>query len=175
MDYEYLKTIDKPKHLQIALSHLGLKEIPGKGSNPIILRWAADLGLSKIYKDDDTAWCALFFAHCMKDAGRQAILETTDIYDYIRALKYVNIYNPSPKAGTGDILIFKRPEGGHIGFYVGEDEKCYHVLGGNQGNKVSIIRIEKTRCVAVRRPEYISFTPVQCFVKATGEISKNEA
>jgi hypothetical protein len=42
------------------------------------------------------------------------------------------------------VLTFKRKGGGHVGIYVGEDSKCYHVLGGNQSNMT--IRIEKSRC-----------------------------
>lgn len=34
---------------------------------------------------------------------------------------------------------------GHVGFYVGEDAKGYYVLGGNQGDKVSVVRIAKDR------------------------------
>jgi len=173
--YDYLNTVAKPRHLQIATSYLGVKEIPGKGSNPIILQWAKNIGVDKIYKDDDMAWCALFFANTMKEAGRPIALETTDLYDYIRALKYQHIFTGVENPGIGDILIFQRKEGGHIGFYVGEDESCYHVLGGNQGNKVSIIRIEKSRCVAKRRPPYITFNPEPYHVSATGQISKNEA
>ncbi|MEM9734205.1 MAG: peptidoglycan-binding protein [Pseudomonadota bacterium] len=53
------------------------------------------------------------------------------------------------KPQYGAILVFWRgkPTGwkGHIGFYVGEDATCYHVLGANQRNAVNVTRIKKTR------------------------------
>jgi len=50
------------------------------------------------------------------------------------------------------VLVFDRAGGGHVGFYVGEDLTSYDVLGGNQGDRVSIMRLEKSRCVARRWP-----------------------
>jgi hypothetical protein len=38
-----------------------------------------------------------------------------------------------------------RSGGGHVAFAVGEDATHFHVLGGNQGARVSIMRIEKAR------------------------------
>lgn len=55
--------------------------------------------------------------------------------------------------GFGMIGVFKRPSGGHVGTIIAEDETgCYHVLGCNQGDTVSVVRIERDRCVATRWP-----------------------
>ena len=51
------------------------------------------------------------------------------------------------------MLVFTRPGGGHVGFYVGEDAAAYHILGGNQGDAVTIVRIVKSRYIARRWPE----------------------
>ena len=79
----------------------------------------------------------------------------------------------------GDILVFKRPGGGgHVGFYVGEDDKCYHVLGGNQSNEVSVARLEKSRCLGIRRCDWKVAQPKtvkKYFVTPSGEVSTNEA
>jgi cell wall-associated NlpC family hydrolase len=77
----------------------------------------------------------------------------------------------------GDTLVFKRPGGGHVGIYVGEDSQCYHVMGGNQSNAYGFTRIAKGRLVAARRPKYIN-QPENVRVihlAATGAISKDEA
>jgi cell wall-associated NlpC family hydrolase len=83
----------------------------------------------------------------------------------------------SPQASLGDVLVFQRPTGGHAGIYIAEDPQCYHVLGGNQSNAVTITRIMKSRCIAVRRPRYVaqpaSVRPYH--VAASGAISSNEA
>ncbi|MEQ8292470.1 MAG: peptidoglycan-binding protein [Roseovarius sp.] len=41
---------------------------------------------------------------------------------------------------------------GHVGFYWGEDDTHYHVLGGNQKNRVSVTRVSKSRRLGARWP-----------------------
>jgi hypothetical protein len=53
---------------------------------------------------------------------------------------------------SGAVLVFDRADGGHVGLYVGADLTSYQVLGGNQGDRVSIMRLERSRCVARRWP-----------------------
>lgn len=78
----------------------------------------------------------------------------------------------------GDILVFKRDGGGHVGFYVAEDKDYYHVLGGNQSDSVNITRIAKYRCVGIRRCDWKTAQPnavKKYIVEASGKISTNEA
>lgn len=57
----------------------------------------------------------------------------------------------------GAILVFWRGSRsgwkGHVGFYVGEDDAAYHVLGGNQSNAVTVTRISKSRLLGARWPK----------------------
>ena len=55
--------------------------------------------------------------------------------------------------------------------------KCYHVLGGNQSNSVSIARIPKERLIAARRPPYELMLKVaeKNLSNGKGSISLNEA
>lgn len=50
---------------------------------------------------------------------------------------------------VGAVLVFWRGSAdswqGHVGFYVGEDATHFHVLGGNQSDMVSVVRILKSR------------------------------
>ncbi len=76
------------------------------------------------------------------------------------------------------MVVFRRGQAsGHVGLYVGEDYGAYHVLGGNQSDGVTITRIAKDRCIAVRRPAYrklpVTSKPMQ--LAATGALSVNEA
>ncbi len=57
------------------------------------------------------------------------------------------------KPQYGAILVFQRGSGGHIGFYMGETKDYYLVLGGNQGNAVTVSRVAKSRCIGVRWPK----------------------
>jgi uncharacterized protein (TIGR02594 family) len=84
----------------------------------------------------------------------------------------------SARPQLGDVLVFRRGEtSGHVGIYIGEDYGAFHVLGGNQSDGVTITRIAKDRCIAVRRPVYkaapATAKPVE--LAATGALSNNEA
>lgn len=176
---DFLKGKYIPKHMQIAYDLLGTKEVQGTINSPIILEWARELGLDDIYTNDSLAWCGLFFCYVMKKAGREVKLNTKDKYDYLRALKYQTMPNvtevPKGKESFGDILIFQRPEGGHIGLYFSESKNTFSVLGGNQGDKVSIINISKSRLVKCLRPNYTTFKPEKYLLASNGKISTNEA
>lgn len=54
----------------------------------------------------------------------------------------------------GSVLVFVRQGGGHVGYAMGitPDRKYYLVLGGNQGDTVSVKPIATDRCVAQRFP-----------------------
>jgi uncharacterized protein (TIGR02594 family) len=47
----------------------------------------------------------------------------------------------------GAVASITRDGGGHVGFVVGEDDDHYYLLGGNQGNRVSVAPFSKTRFV----------------------------
>ena len=84
----------------------------------------------------------------------------------------------SARPQLGDVLVFRRGEtSGHVGIYIGEDYGAFHVLGGNQSDGVTITRIAKDRCIAVRRPVYkaapATAKPVE--LAPTGALSVNEA
>jgi len=52
----------------------------------------------------------------------------------------------------GCVVVFSRGSGGHVGFAVGEDTDHLYVLGGNQSDAVTIVRIAKNRLLAARWP-----------------------
>jgi len=66
---------------------------------------------------------------------------------------------------------------GHVGFYAGEDERAYHVLGGNQSDSVSITRIPKDRLLEARWPSTASTVESGPIQLASGKtiLSTNEA
>jgi len=77
---------------------------------------------------------------------------------------------------VGAVVTLKRPGGGHVGFLVGEDDLNYFVLGGNQGNRVSVKPIAKARCQAIRWPAtYPNPRLPLPRMKRTGAVSTNEA
>lgn len=128
----------------------GTREIGGAPSSPIIMNWAEDLDIA--YSGDDVPWCGLFVAHCMRTGLPEIDLPANPL----GARQWLS-YGETAKPQLGAILVFWRgsPSGwqGHVGFYWGEDEACFHVLGGNQSDAVTVTRIERRRLLGARWPE----------------------
>ena len=148
--YEWLALEGAPRHLVKALELYGIEEIVGPKHNPVILEWAKELGLQSVYKEDEIPWCGLFIATVIKRAGREPV------HQPLWARNWVDFGVASPTPMLGDILVYGRNSGGHVGIYVGEDDKNFFTLGGNQGNQVSIVKIAKSRLLEARRPAYNS-------------------
>lgn len=161
-----------PPWKALALAKLGIRETPGAANNPTILGWAKRLGvkvLGIVYNDDSAIpWCGLFVAEVMSEAG------FTPPKIAVRAKAWADWGEPTAPC-DGAVLVFQRPGGGHVGFYAGEDATAYRVLGGNQGDAVSLTRIAKDRCVAVRWPTGFRPKGDRLVLAASGQLSQNEA
>ena len=172
MSYSFLNEEKSPKILVEAVKLINTKEVVGKVHNPVIMAWAKDLSLQKIYTADEIPWCGLFIAYVCHKAG-------VDVIDKpLWALSWAKWGTEVKEPMLGDILTFKRDGGGHVGIYVGEDQDCYHVLGGNQGNAVSVTRILKSRLYKARRTAWKIAQPAnvrKVVLTAKGAISQNEA
>lgn len=138
--------VEVPRTIVEGLQLLGVRETPGGASDPVILSWAEEIGVADVYNRDEIPWCGLFAGVVVKRAGWSVVPGP------LWARNWTRFGGPSAVPGLGDVLAFSRGTGGHVGFYVAEDPVAYHVLGGNQGDAVSITRIEKGRLIAARRP-----------------------
>lgn len=170
-NYGYLFSESGPKVIDQAMKFLGVKEIVGSKHESIIMDWAKELKL-KDYVSDEIPWCGLFVGIVIRLSGYDVVK------DPLWADNWRKFGNKQSVAMKGDVLTFKRPGGNHVGFYVGEDKTCYHVLGGNQSNKVGFTRIEKSRLTGIRRCPWKVAEPKtvrQVFLSATGEVSNNES
>jgi len=128
-----------------ARKHIGLKEIKGKGTNLTIKSWLSNL--RAWWSDDETAWCGTFVAHCIKSAGYPLPKH------WYRAKDWLNWGVDVGWPCYGCIVIFERKGGGHVGFVVGKDKTGrLMVLGGNQGDAVSVIPFDAARAVGYRLP-----------------------
>lgn len=160
----------QPIWLTIANKYIGTKEITGPKHNSKIIGWLSRL--KAWWSDDETAWCGTYCAAVMQEAGLPYPKE------WFRAkswAEYGSLLRPHLLA-PGAILVFERKGGGHVGFYIGEDDLCYHVLGGNQNNAVNVSRILKGRCIATRWPkgEPVIGKPVRLKIDGTA-VTTNEA
>ncbi len=140
-----------PRMLAIGLGLLGVVEAPGARDNPLLLRWATEVGgaVAREFRADSIPWCGLFVALLARRTGK--MLPPRPLW----ARSWVDFGTATSTPGLGDVLVFGRPGGGgHVGLYVGEDATAYHVLGGNQSDRVSVARIARSRLLAARRPHY---------------------
>lgn len=169
----------EPAWLAAARAKLGTREAPGAANSPTIMGWAKRLGtkvLGMVYNADSVPWCGLFVAACVAEDG----LAPAPIAVRAKSWATWGQNLRADRLAPGAVLVFERQGGGHVGFYVGERPDAYRVLGGNQGDKVSLAWIEKARCVARRWPEGRAVERAKAggpvLLAATGEpLSRNEA
>jgi uncharacterized protein (TIGR02594 family) len=162
---------DSTPWLTVAKKCNGLREYPGAPSNPAIMNMAKRVGrfLGIHYDGDHVPWCGLFAAYCVVEAG------LTPPSIAVRASEWSGWGVPLKQAAPGAVLVFTRQGGGHVGFYVSEDRDYYHVLGGNQSDKVCVIKIAKNRCTAIRWPAGKPVSGSPLIAVFNGNVSTNEA
>jgi uncharacterized protein (TIGR02594 family) len=160
-----------PFWLAEARKYIGQREIAGRRHNPLILRWWTLIRAP--FTDDETPWCAGFVG---------GILESVKIKSSrsAAARSYLNWGQKLDRAVVGAIVVFSRPGSawsGHVGFVVGVDARGnLMVLGGNQGNMVSIRPFDRRRVLGYRWPEGLKVPVGSLPVLASdGKLSANEA
>lgn len=128
---------------------IGTREKPGPGSNPVIEDWAETLDIP--YRSDDIPWCGLFVAHCIGSTLLNENLPSNPL-----GARAWSRFGKACEPSKGSILVFWRESmasgKGHVGFYAGEDEKGFYVLGGNQSDAVNIKRLPKSQFLGSRWP-----------------------
>jgi uncharacterized protein (TIGR02594 family) len=162
-----LPWFEEAKHL------MGTKEVLGDKNNPVIMDWAKDLDIN--YAGDDIPWCGLFVAHCVGTTLQHEVLPGNPL-GARQWEKFGNIITPC----LGAVMVFWRESlasgKGHVGFYVGEDDEAYQILGGNQSDKVCLMWLGKDRFRSARWPKTASSLTSRVVQKDRGEgLSVNEA
>jgi uncharacterized protein (TIGR02594 family) len=172
--YAWLADEPGPQILREALACYGVAEFKGDANNPVIIEWAKEVGgwIGQWYEEDAVPWCGLAMAVWAKRAKFPFNQKA------LAAREWVNWGQPAKMPMLGDVLIFGREGGGHVGLYVGEDHEAYHVLGGNQADAVNITRILKSRLIEARRCKWRVYQPAsvrRIILSASGQLSTNEA
>lgn len=130
---------------QVASRYLGIGEVVGSTSNPAIL---AMLTLDTNWPtDDETPWCSAFANWVCFQLG----LPRSKSLAAVSWLGVGTIVDLDEAEIGLDVVILSRDGGGHVGFYAGMDGDRVKILGGNQGDHVSISAFPIDRIVGVRR------------------------
>lgn len=163
-----------PPWIEFGKTLIGVKEYPGSRDNQQIIDWAKVIGgwTEDYYKRDSIPWCGLYVGYVLAQVG----IEPTK--DALRAKAWAEWGRPVEPC-FGAIMVFSRSGGGHVGFYISEDSTYYHILGGNQSDKVNVAKISKRRFMEARWPDdpaYDKFyVPGRIHKKFDGIITTNEA
>lgn len=139
-----------PVWLTQAKKWIGQTEIPGAKSNPQILAWGK--AAEDWYMNDDTPWCGAFVHGTLAASLPSEPLPADPLY----ALNWRTWGRGLDKPAFGCIAVFSRTGGGHVGYYVGETDDAWAILGGNQSNQVRISLIKKKsdlKLAALRWPQ----------------------
>lgn len=131
-----------------------VKELPGTEQNPLI-QWFHQMAELGPDVSDETPWCSSFVnAMCWlarvtrsKSAAARSWLKVGEVIDGVE------------NAHVGfDIVVLKRlingmddGRSGHVGFYAGHDNEFVYLLGGNQGDQVTLAHFPRKNIVGIRR------------------------
>lgn len=125
--------------------YVGTREIPGVKHEPRILSWWKAIKRGGI-KTDEVPWCAAYVGAMLEACG----IPSTR---YESAKSYLDWGVRLDAPCLGCIVVFSRDGGGHVGFVIGKDDKGrLMVLGGNQGNAVTIAPFDMARVAGYRWP-----------------------
>lgn len=141
---------DDPSWLLVAKAELGVAEIPGDKDNPRILEYLRTTSVSPgDHVDEEIPWCAAFVNWCLIRAQQTGTNRRA-------ARSYLHWGQPvEPRVGAVCVLWREDPKGpkGHVGFFLKETADSVQLLGGNQGNCVSVRSYPKARVLGYRWPK----------------------
>jgi uncharacterized protein (TIGR02594 family) len=130
-----------------AWAELGVAEVPGSGTNPRVAAYFREVG-SPAIRDDSVPWCAAFVGACLERAGIRSTRS-------LAARSYLGWGKPAEVPSPGVICVLARgsdPAAGHVGFLIGATERRVILLGGNQGDAVTVAAFDRARVLGYRLP-----------------------
>lgn len=124
----------------------GIKEILGRTAHNKRIIWYHAFTLLKA-TEDEVPWCSSFM--------NAAAASTGFPYTKSAAAKSWLKYGEEGDGSVGDIAVFTRGEtGGHVAFINSpykKGDKFVEVLGGNQGDTISVAKYKAENLLAIRR------------------------
>ena len=164
-------TNDLPLWYKMAQGFIGEHEIKGTQHNPKIVNFFKNIH-SSWFRDDETPWCAAYVGSCLEQAGIKSTRSAA-------ALSYLKWGVALSGPAVGAVAVMKRQGGGHVAFVAGRDQAGNIVLlGGNQGDKVSLAPFDRNRIVAYRWPDAVPLSGNQSLPvinDLTGKLGGSEA
>lgn len=137
---------DFPKWYELAVSEIGVQELPKNQHNKRILDYHATTTLQA--RSDEVPWCSAFVNWCMIQSG----IKGTNLANARSWLDWGHELN-EPRIGC--LVVLTRgpnPAHGHVAFFSGFDGDNVNLLGGNQNNKVGYKLYPRDSILSFRWP-----------------------
>lgn len=135
---------NSPSWLLLAFEDLGAREVPGYGTSPVVKRMLQTI--KAWWNDDETPWCGAAVGDWMARSGFPLAPHP------YRAKSWLEWGQPISRSILGSIVVLGRDGGGHVGLEIGQTPTHVILLGGNQGNSVSIASFPLSRLIGRRWP-----------------------
>lgn len=140
---------NEPAWLVQARAELGVHETPGPVSTKKIMDYRIEAGIRIAGDDSDVPWCAIFVNAMLHKAGVKGSGNAA-----ARGFQLWGDRLAGPALGAITVLSSSRgPTSGHVAFYLGETATHLQLLGGNQGDAVSIALFPKAKLVGFYWPK----------------------
>lgn len=146
--------MEQPAWLAAAWAEFGVREKPGAANAPAVLKYFAEAVHEKI-STDATPWCAAF-------TGAMLVRSAIAPSGSLMARSYLKWGETLDTPKLGAITVLTRgtsASAGHVGLYLGSTNDRVFLLGGNQGDAVSVEAFDKSRVLGYRWPAANASTP----------------
>jgi len=138
--------------MELAWAEQGVCEIKGPEHSPAVLAYFKKAGRGDV-TSDETAWCGAFAGAMLAQCG----LPIPPAEERLLGRAYLKVGTPIDAPRVGALVVFRRPDAGpyagHVGFVTGWTETHIAVLGGNQGDAVTVAHFPRADVLGYRWPE----------------------
>lgn len=135
--------------MRTALGEIGVRERSGARHNPRIVEYFT--AVRGNIRDDETSWCSAFANWVMRETGIEGTRRAN-----ARSWLTWGTSLPTDQLHYGSVVVLWRESPaswkGHVAFYAGTEGGDLVLLGGNQGNAVSLKNYPRSRLLGCLWP-----------------------
>lgn len=166
-----MNLVTVPGYFLHALGELHTAEIKGAHANPRIMAYWNEGKIQLDVSEDEVPWCAAFVGAMLFRDGVEGTRKAN-------AKSYARWGDEWTGLGLGAVVVLNRKPPapawqGHVGFLCGLTKDHVHVLGGNQGDKVSVAAFPRNRVMTMRQPKGVKL-PTSGFSLAPSQVAPTD-
>ena len=148
MNMSSVQPYSEPVWMDVARRELGVREVRGKQDNPRIIQYLRSTRYRPAVYHDEIPWCSAFVCWVLEASGIRSTRSAA-------AISYESFGDALDAPQPGALIVTMRqdrrnPRARHVGFW----ESPGRLLGGNQGNRVSVKDFDESTITAIRWPRF---------------------